>query len=772
MSHQTSFQAVVLTLVFMGVEGLLSLKGPSDKASMEGNDVKFLCSAVPVYRNSPPEPYAIKWKFKSLDTSSQFIEIMTIDVTKEKVVTPSISITNSSKYDNNGMTDLKVKDIQFDDAGTYKCELQGASVTQKEAELFVLRKSSCNGSSENFQVNEKAEYGCLSRYSGSRAPVVSWNLGSKDMNGIQVTHNRTTVVSTVSVPVTAEMNGNVLHCQVSYPDLYAIDCQVLPMKVIYPVFIKYVQTDPFVSRDKLKTFDEGAWVNMYCKAFGNPTPNYNWTYVNATGHTVHLADVSYYRLENIQAENQGNYTCNARNKINGTFYYDKVVTIVSVTTKPKKDETLTVDEPTTRRKQPTLTTTQSSLSNSSTILIDIEGTRTSILSPYAIGALVSAGLAVLLILVFIVLAIKVKSRERKVRNKLSRMHDETLDDQEVELLDENIQPRGEDLPKQYGKVRHHWEIARRDIRLTELKAKGSYVEVWRGRMRKFPNKREIMKIAIKKIVGEATEKERKFFLSEMEVMKMLQIHTNVIKLIGCYTLNEPWLILLEYAPEGTLLQYLHSRRPGHQAVEITVQDRLMARLKNTTMSAHRILALAAQVVSGLDHITKFKLIYYRLQAASILVGCGGICKLSGFGFQQDIAERNLYESSSAPLRWMSLECIEKKVFNVASDIWSFGVVVWEILHFGMTPYPDMGPQEVLEKIKSGYRMPKPPHCSEALYKKVILPCWHVKPDQRPAYREILDRLTTLATQPEENILFDRLPDYLESTEMGDSNVIT
>lgn len=56
-------------------------------------------------------------------------------------------------------------------------------------------------------------------------------------------------------------------------------------------------------------------------------------------------------------------------------------------------------------------------------------------------------------------------------------------------------------PKQYGKVRHHWEIARRDIRLTELKAKGSYVEVWRGRMRKFPNKREIMKIAIKKIVG-------------------------------------------------------------------------------------------------------------------------------------------------------------------------------------------------------------------------------------------------------------------------------
>ncbi|KAJ8313134.1 hypothetical protein KUTeg_009310, partial [Tegillarca granosa] len=211
--------------------------------------------------------------------------------------------------------------------------------------------------------------------------------------------------------------------------------------------------------------------------------------------------------------------------------------------------------------------------------------------------------------------------------------------------------------------------------MSDLISRGSYVEVWKGRMRKYPEKEEVIRIAIKRISDEATEKDRKFFLAEMEVLKMLKPHINVIQIIGCYTLNEPWLIMLEYAQDGTLFEYLQKGRPGDdlQEVEITSNARQSVKLKKKRLDSYRLLALAAQVANGLEHLNRFKVI---LRTLSVLMSKGGICKLSGFGFPQDIRERNLYESVRT------------------------------------APYPEMGPQEAEESILSGYVMPCPPHCSE------------------------------------------------------------
>ena len=99
--------------------------------------------------------------------------------------------------------------------------------------------------------------------------------------------------------------------------------------------------------------------------------------------------------------------------------------------------------------------------------------------------------------------------------------------------------------------------------------------------------------------------------------------------------------MLEYAQEENLHHYLQHGRPGVNEVEIVSNS-----VKHKNINSHKLLAVAAQVINGLMHLLKFKLIYYRLKSSNILVGRGGICKLSGFGFPHDITDRNLYDNVS------------------------------------------------------------------------------------------------------------------------------
>ncbi|XP_005091416.2 tyrosine kinase receptor Cad96Ca [Aplysia californica] len=392
---------------------------------------------------------------------------------------------------------------------------------------------------------------------------------------------------------------------------------------------------------------------------------------------------------------------------------------------------------------------------------------TSIFSPYAVGAVISAGLAVLLIIGFVLMSMRMKKREKRMREKMARAHDENLDDQEVELLDESTQPNTEYLPTEYSRLKMSWEIPRKDVRLLEQVGQGAFVEVWKGRMRRSPGSTEVMRVIIKKLQGEASEKERHFFTAELEVLKMLPAHANVIRLVGSYTTHEPWLMMMEQASEGTLQQFLQRHRPGHQQVMIGRGDKASVSMRKQMLTAQKLLALAAQVASGLDHLEKFKLIYYRLRSCKILVAKGGICKMSGFGFANEITDRNIYEVNCVPVRWSAPESLQHQLYNIKTDTWAYGIVAWEILHFGTTPYPTMGPQEVVESVHTGFRMPKPQHCSSELY-ELLLRCWHTLPEERPSYQEILEVLSHLVVNADLHIDFSGLPDHLLSLDTADN----
>ncbi|GFN86164.1 fibroblast growth factor receptor [Plakobranchus ocellatus] len=537
-------------------------------------------------------------------------------------------------------------------------------------------------------------------------------------------------------------------------------------------------------------FRRGSSVLIRCIGRGYPVPTYSWSFTPAGSDESHkhISWTNSISIQDFSDEHVGVYECTVTNEIvvksaelDASGAKGKVETFQDTRS---VNISITEDEPdmqldmSGRQNAAYIVRGQHSdptgpqVADTSMRYLPTHakvGRNSSLFSPYAIGAVTSAGLAVLLIIIIVLMSMRMRKRENRMREKIARAHDENLDDQEVELLDESTQPNTEYLPTEYSRLKMSWEIPRKDVRLLEQIAQGAFVEVWKGRMRRSPGSTEVMRVIIKKLQGEASDKERHFFTAELEVMKMLPAHANVIRLVGSYTANEPWLMMLELASEGTLQQFLQRHRPGHQTVLIGRGDKPSVSMsKRQSLTSQKLLALAAQVASGLDHLEKFKLIYYRLRTCKILVAKGGICKLSGFGFPNEMTERSQYESTSLPLRWAAPESLQNSVFNTKTDTWSYGIVVWEILHFGTTPYPTMGPHEVTESVQTGFRMPKPQHVSSELY-ELLLRCWHTIPEERPTYQETLEVLSHLVVNADIHIDFSCLPDHLLSLDTGETN---
>ncbi|XP_056012377.1 fibroblast growth factor receptor 3-like isoform X3 [Ostrea edulis] len=724
---------------------LLTLRGPYNHTAVVQQDVSLSCKLlkdgkVVINLHQVGEPYRLVWNFTGIGES---LPRTIHEVYSNGLALPASSTKfNNSRYKTDFDTTLHVTNISFSDAGTYTCTLN--NINSKSFELYVIEKPHCHNYNSSVLINQEAYFDCSVNFRGNQPAKLSWRHGNKALNFSVDFENDTYALARMSMVATEEDDGNVYICHVTFPGVHnGFICQTLPKLTVYfPV----KETDIILNPYK-KVYEEGSHINLRCIAIGEPHPHYKWTFtpladpVKESVRSTHPA----YKIINVHKNDTGNYTCSVHNEINHTIYTDTKIVFIDVienevsTVKPKY------------RQMPESTSVKDSSGDIS-------------LSAYAVGAVVSAVLAIMLIVVFILLAIKFRARERRYRERMTLVQDDFTDDQEQELLDDNVISNGggEEVRKkptqhmkgQYRRLGQYWEIPKRDVRLMDLIATGSYCEVWRGRMRKHSDSTDVLRVAIKKMLDDASEVGRKFFLAEMEVLKTLKAHSNVITLIGCYTLNEPWMLMLEYAHEGTLQKYLKKHRPGSRHVEIQSQESV--RLKNYKIDAKKLLSLASQVVSGLLHLTKYKLIYYRLSASSVLVAKGGVCKLSGFGFQKEITERNMYEKESLPVRCMAPESLSQNVFDLKTDTYAFGVLIWQIIHFGLKPYPVMDIEDVKEKVISGYRMPQPHHCSQELF-ALMERCWCCNPDERPLYPDIYQALTNLLTNSDANIVLDNLP---------------
>jgi len=285
-----------------------------------------------------------------------------------------------------------------------------------------------------------------------------------------------------------------------------------------------------------------------------------------------------------------------------------------------------------------------------------------------------------------------------------------------------------------------WEIPRSRIRFNSINdriGEGCFGVVYRGVLENNPDDNNSVNeystvVAIKTLKINATEKDKKDLLNELAIMKMLEPHPNVVSLLGCCTDKDPLLVIMEYINGSTLQDFLKISRNEHNYKNLHAGSK--------SLSSRDLTSFAYQIAKGMEYISSKKLIHRDLAARNVLIeNSDQCCKVADFGFARDIMANNIYERKSEgklPIRWMAPESLYDNVYSVKSDIWSFGILMWEVVTLGSTPYTGLHPSEVMKKVRDGYRLEKPEHCKRELY-NIMVKCWEKSADNRPTFSDLV-----------------------------------
>uniref|UniRef100_P22182-2 Isoform 2 of Fibroblast growth factor receptor 1 n=1 Tax=Xenopus laevis TaxID=8355 RepID=P22182-2 len=295
-----------------------------------------------------------------------------------------------------------------------------------------------------------------------------------------------------------------------------------------------------------------------------------------------------------------------------------------------------------------------------------------------------------------------------------------------------------------------WEVARDRLILGKPLGEGCFGQVVMaeaiGLDKEKPNK--VTKVAVKMLKSDASEKDLSDLISEMEMMKMIGKHKNIINLLGACTQDGPLYVIVEYTSKGNLREYLRARRPP--AMEYCYNPTCVP---DQLLSFKDLVSCAYQVARGMDYLASKKCIHRDLAARNVLVTEDNIMKIADFGLARDIHHIDYYKKTTngrLPVKWMAPEALFDRIYTHQSDVWSFGVLLWEIFTLGGSPYPGVPMEELFKLLKEGHRMDKPTNCTNELY-MMMKDCWHAMPSQRPTFNQLvedLDRILALSSNQE------------------------
>ncbi len=284
-----------------------------------------------------------------------------------------------------------------------------------------------------------------------------------------------------------------------------------------------------------------------------------------------------------------------------------------------------------------------------------------------------------------------------------------------------------------------WELEREDVTLGEKIGDGNFGEVYKGILfgkrdpltgdrRPYPAAIKTLKLGKKSRETSPAELEKikADFLDELEIMKKIG-HANLVKLWGVCTIEEPFLLVAEFMVNGSLLSYL---RDG----------------KGKNLTRREAVDIAAQIACGMRYLEQNGYVHRDLAARNILVGERNMVKIADFGLAKmlDSGEKPDKEqktSTQLPIKWTAPETLnDPRQFSTKSDVWSYGILLYELFTKGGTPYPDMKPSEVMRELRlHRYRMPKPPGelCTDEIY-MCMQRCWKEDPAERPTFNALFE----------------------------------
>ncbi|XP_056260956.1 ephrin type-A receptor 7 isoform X4 [Seriola aureovittata] len=287
------------------------------------------------------------------------------------------------------------------------------------------------------------------------------------------------------------------------------------------------------------------------------------------------------------------------------------------------------------------------------------------------------------------------------------------------------------------------------IKIERVIGAGEFGEVCSGRL-KLPGKRDVS-VAIKTLKVGYTEKQRRDFLCEASIMGQFD-HPNVVHLEGVVTRGKPVMIVIEYMENGSLDAFLRK----HDGQFTVIQ----------------LVGMLRGIAAGMRYLSDMGYVHRDLAARNILVNSNLVCKVSDFGLSrvidddpeavytttgkmQDVMNviftpatdlRFTEQGGKIPVRWTAPEAIQYRKFTSASDVWSYGIVMWEVMSYGERPYWDMSNQDVIKAIEEGYRLPAPMDCPPGLH-QLMLDCWQKDRAERPKFDQIVGILDKMIRNP-------------------------
>ncbi|XP_065684796.1 fibroblast growth factor receptor 3 isoform X1 [Hydra vulgaris] len=633
--------------------------------------------------------------------------------------------------------EYEISSVSMADAGNYECigKLKQGNVTKLLRNIVVqkLIKPSINNFNDLtfFQnVEKNKELRCNA--SGNPQPKVTWKRNGILLNDIpNLKSIESCKHSTDGIYI---MENNVLMlCNLKFKEHDGMyECTASnKVGVVSKVMNLTIKAKPAILKSEV-VFMAPSSLQLTCVSLANPPANVTWYKLNQKNQTFYLSSqmvTIQYTIENVDSRNSDSYMCTAANELG------KIENIVTV--KPSISDKMIG----------------------------------SIKRETLIGVLVPAILILLVAFIGIVL----------YRNHLKNKYALYLAPDKDYVIDPD-----RTLFEQSGELPYDtaWEFPRDRLKFIKTLGSGAFGEVWlaeaegindfrprdlstaaikqrklmKKQSRRYTNltirykkninssKIELEKtmVAVKTLKEDASEAEYKDLATELKILIHLGEHKNIVNLLGaCTTKGEKLHVILECCPGGNLLNFLRSKRevfkPFWFKKELDMENEF---------TFIDLLMIAYQVSKGMDFLQSRKCVHRDLAARNVLVGPDYVMKVADFGLARDIYKNEFYLKETTgllPVKWMAPESLFDKIYTSNSDVWSYGILLWEVYTLGGSPYPGLPTEELFSFLEDGRRMDCPEICPKAIY-EIMLDCWKKSPYDRPLFAQITERLNNVLKQ--------------------------